>query len=183
RSKTSRKRFITAKPALSCYTFAIISWCKYGGAARRCRRVSFGPFEPAMSQYRFAAIILAAGSGTRMKSAMPKVMHPITGQPMIAHLLQALQPLTPAATVVVIGPQMNDLARTVAPAETVVQDPPLGTGDAVRAALRALEGRLSPEGELGEALVLFGDTPLLRTETLARLLAERRRTSATILVS
>src|SRR5439155_12446794 len=72
---------------------------------------------------------------------------------------------------------------TVAPAETVVQDPPLGTGDAVRAALRALEGRLSPEGEIGEALVLFGDTPLLRTETLARLLAERRRTSATILVS
>src|SRR5882724_4262175 len=141
------------------------------------------PFEPAMSQSRFAAIILAAGSGTRMKSAMPKVMHPIAGQPMIAHLLQALRPLTPAATVVVIGPQMNDVARTVVPAETVVQDPPLGTGDAVRAALRALEGRLSPEGEIGEALVLFGDTPLLRTETLARLLAERRRTSAAILVS
>jgi len=136
-----------------------------------------------MSQSRFAAIILAAGSGTRMKSAMPKVMHPIAGQPMIAHLLQALRPLTPAATVVVIGPQMNDVARTVVPAETVVQDPPLGTGDAVRAALRALEGRLSPEGEIGEALVLFGDTPLLRTETLARLLAERRRTSAAILVS
>jgi bifunctional UDP-N-acetylglucosamine pyrophosphorylase / glucosamine-1-phosphate N-acetyltransferase len=136
-----------------------------------------------MSQSRFAAIILAAGSGTRMKSAMPKVMHPIAGQPMIAHLLQALQPLTPAATVVVVGPQMNDVGRTVAPAETVVQDPPLGTGDAVRAALRALQGRLSPEGEIGEALVLFGDTPLLRTETLAALLAERRRTSAAILVS
>src|SRR5205823_13359376 len=95
----------------------------------------------------------------------------------------ALQPLTPAATVVVIGPQMNDLARTVAPAETVVQDLPLGTGDAVRPALRALEGRLSPQGEIGEALVLFGDTPLLRTETLSRLLTERRRTSAAILVS
>jgi bifunctional UDP-N-acetylglucosamine pyrophosphorylase/glucosamine-1-phosphate N-acetyltransferase len=136
-----------------------------------------------MNQSRFAAIILAAGSGTRMKSAMPKVMHQIAGQPMIAHLLEALRPLTPAATVVVIGPQMNDVARTVAPAETVVQDPPLGTGDAVRAALRALRGRLSPEGEIGEALVLFGDTPLLRTETLSRLLAERRRISAAILVS
>jgi bifunctional UDP-N-acetylglucosamine pyrophosphorylase/glucosamine-1-phosphate N-acetyltransferase len=136
-----------------------------------------------MNQSRFAAIILAAGSGTRMKSAMPKVMHLIAGQPMIAHLLQALRPLTPAATVVVIGPQMNDVSRAVAPAETVVQDPPLGTGDAVRAALRALQGRLSPEGEIGEALVLFGDTPLLRTETLSRLLAERRRTSAAILVS
>ena len=74
-----------------------------------------------MSQSRFAAIILAAGSGTRMKSAMPKVMHPIAGQPMIAHLLDALQPLTPAATVVVIGLQMDAVARAVAPAETVVQ--------------------------------------------------------------
>ena len=136
-----------------------------------------------MSQCRFAAIILAAGSGTRMKSAMPKVMHPIAGQPMIAHLLDALQPLTPAATVVVIGPQMDDVARTVAPVGCVVQDPPLGTGDAVRAALRALRGRLAPQGQIDEALVLFGDTPLLRTETLSRLLAERRRAPAAILVS
>jgi bifunctional UDP-N-acetylglucosamine pyrophosphorylase/glucosamine-1-phosphate N-acetyltransferase len=136
-----------------------------------------------MSQCRFAAIILAAGSGTRMKSAMPKVMHPIAGQPMIAHLLDALQPLTPAATVVVIGPQMDDVARTVTPVGCVVQDPPLGTGDAVRAALRALRGRLAPQGQIDEALVLFGDTPLLRTETLSRLLAERRRAPAAILVS
>jgi bifunctional UDP-N-acetylglucosamine pyrophosphorylase/glucosamine-1-phosphate N-acetyltransferase len=136
-----------------------------------------------MSQCRFAAIILAAGSGTRMKSAMPKVMHPIAGQPMIAHLLGALQPLTPAATVVVIGARMSDVARAVAPAECVVQDPPLGTGDAVRTALRVLQGRLAPQGEIDETLVLFGDTPLLRTETLSRLLAERRRASAAILVS
>ena len=72
-----------------------------------------------MSQSRFAAIILAAGSGTRMKSAMPKVMHPIAGQPMIAHLLQALEPLRPAATVVVKGPHMNYVVQPVAPAETV----------------------------------------------------------------
>jgi bifunctional UDP-N-acetylglucosamine pyrophosphorylase/glucosamine-1-phosphate N-acetyltransferase len=136
-----------------------------------------------MSQCRFAAIILAAGSGTRMKSAVPKVMHPIAGQPMIAHLLDALEPLTPTATVVVIGARMGDVARTVAPAECVVQDPPLGTGDAVRAALRALRGRLAPQGEINEALVLFADTPLLRTETLSRLLTERRRASAAILVS
>jgi len=136
-----------------------------------------------MSQCRFAAIILAAGSGTRMKSAMPKVMHAIAGQPMIAHLLGALEPLTPAATVVVIGARMSDVARTVVPAECVVQDPPLGTGDAVRTALRVLQGRLAPQGEIDETLVLFGDTPLLRTETLSRLLAERRRASAAILVS
>jgi bifunctional UDP-N-acetylglucosamine pyrophosphorylase / glucosamine-1-phosphate N-acetyltransferase len=136
-----------------------------------------------MSQSRFAAIILAAGSGTRMKSAIPKVMHPIAGQPMIAHLLQALEPLRPAATVVVIGPQMGDVARTVAPAQTVTQDPPLGTGDAVRAALRALEGQLAPHGAIDEVLVLYGDTPLLHSATLARLLAEQERAPAAILLA
>jgi bifunctional UDP-N-acetylglucosamine pyrophosphorylase / glucosamine-1-phosphate N-acetyltransferase len=135
-----------------------------------------------MSQSRFAAIILAAGSGTRMKSAMPKVMHPIAGQPMIAHLLRALEPLRPAATVVVIGQQMDVVARTMAPAETVVQDPPLGTGDAVRVALRALASRVAPEGDITEVLVLYGDTPLLRSETLARLLTEQKRAAGAILL-
>jgi bifunctional UDP-N-acetylglucosamine pyrophosphorylase/glucosamine-1-phosphate N-acetyltransferase len=136
-----------------------------------------------MNQSRFAAIILAAGSGTRMKSAMPKVMHPIAGQPMIAHLLDALQPLTPAATVVVVGPQMDDVARVVAPAQTIVQDPPLGTGDAARAALRAVRDRLAPQGDIDEVLVLYGDTPLLRSATLARLLAEQEQGPAAILLA
>jgi bifunctional UDP-N-acetylglucosamine pyrophosphorylase/glucosamine-1-phosphate N-acetyltransferase len=140
-------------------------------------------FEPSMSQSRFAAIILAAGSGTRMKSALPKVMHPIAGQPMIAHLLDALRPLSPAAIVAVIGPKMDSVARIVAPAESVVQDPPLGTGDAVRTALQVLNGRLTPQGDVEEVLVLYADTPFLATQTLSRLLAERRRTSAAILVS
>jgi bifunctional UDP-N-acetylglucosamine pyrophosphorylase/glucosamine-1-phosphate N-acetyltransferase len=136
-----------------------------------------------MSQSLFAAIILAAGNGTRMKSALPKVMHPVAGRPMIGHLMDALQPLSPAAAIVVVGPRMEVVARIVAPAESVVQDPPLGTGDAVRAAFRALNGRLAPEGGIDQVLVLYGDTPLLTTETLSRLLAERRRTSAAILVS
>ncbi len=136
-----------------------------------------------MNQPRFAAIILAAGEGTRMKSAIPKVMHPVAGQPMIAHLLGAMQPLTPAATVVVVGPRMDAVVRTVAPAEPVVQDPPLGTGDAVRTALRALDGRLAPQGDIDEVLVLYGDTPLLRSETLARLLAEQERAPAAILLA
>src|SRR5215472_1640755 len=135
-----------------------------------------------MSQSRFAAIILAAGSGTRMKSAIPKVMHPIAGQPMIAHLLQALEPSRPAATVAVIGPQMDDVARTVAPAQTVVQDLPLGTGDAVRTALQAVRGRLAPQGDIDEVLVLYGDTPLLRSETLALLLKEQKQSPAAILL-
>jgi len=136
-----------------------------------------------MRQYRFATIILAAGSGTRMNSAMPKVMHPIAGQPMIAHLLSALQPLGPAATVVVIGPQMDEVAAIVGPAETVVQDPPLGTGDAVRTALRALDGRLAPHGGIDDVLVLYGDTPLLLSATFARFLAERERVPAAILLA
>ena len=136
-----------------------------------------------MSQSGFAAIILAAGSGTRMKSALPKVMHPIAGRPMIAHLLEALRPLAPAATVVVIGPRMKAVASLVAPAQSVVQDPPLGTGDAVRAALGPLAGRLAPHGDVGDLLVLFGDTPLLTTGALTRLLAERRRTAAAVLVA
>jgi bifunctional UDP-N-acetylglucosamine pyrophosphorylase/glucosamine-1-phosphate N-acetyltransferase len=110
-------------------------------------------------------------------------MHPIVGQPMIAHLLAALRPLSPAATLVVIGPQMDGVALIVAPAESVVQDPPLGTGDAVRTALKALNGRLAPQGEIDDVLVLYGDTPLLATQTLSRLLAERQRSSAAILVS
>jgi len=136
-----------------------------------------------MSQSPFAAVILAAGSGTRMKSASPKVMHPIAGRPMIAYPLAALSPLSAAATVVVIGPRMDEIARVVAPAETVVQDPPLGTGDAVRVAMRALDGRLAPQGAIEDVLVLYGDTPFLATETLSRLLAERRRTGAAVLVS
>jgi bifunctional UDP-N-acetylglucosamine pyrophosphorylase/glucosamine-1-phosphate N-acetyltransferase len=136
-----------------------------------------------MSPHRFAAIILAAGSGTRMKSAIPKVMHSLAGRPMIAHPLEALRPLMPAATIVVIGPKMDEVAEIVAPAESVVQDPPLGTGDAVRTALGALAGRLAPIGDIADVLVLFGDTPLLGTETLSGLLAERRRVSAAILVA
>jgi bifunctional UDP-N-acetylglucosamine pyrophosphorylase / glucosamine-1-phosphate N-acetyltransferase len=136
-----------------------------------------------MSHSPFAAIVLAAGGGTRMKSGMPKVLHPIAGRPMIAYPLEALRPLSAAATVVVIGPQMDKVARAVAPAETVVQHRPLGTGDAVAAARRALDDRLAPRGPIEDILVLYGDTPFLGSETLSGLLAERRRTGAAVLVA
>jgi bifunctional UDP-N-acetylglucosamine pyrophosphorylase/glucosamine-1-phosphate N-acetyltransferase len=136
-----------------------------------------------MSRSDFAAIILAAGSGTRMKSAMPKVMHPIAGRPMIAHLLDALKPLGAAATVVVIGPRMETVARFVEPAESVVQEPPRGTGDAVRTGLAALAGRLAPEGSINDVLVLCGDTPLLRSETMARLLKAQQQAPTAVLLA
>src|SRR5579875_2007530 len=133
-----------------------------------------------MSHFRFAAVILAAGGGTRMNSALPKVMHKIAGRPMILHLLAALEPLRPAETVVVLAPGVAEVARAVAPACCVVQDPPQGTGDAVRAACPVLASRLVPAGDIAEVLVLYGDTPLLESESLSRLLRARRDSGAAV---
>jgi bifunctional UDP-N-acetylglucosamine pyrophosphorylase/glucosamine-1-phosphate N-acetyltransferase len=134
-----------------------------------------------MSGFRFAAIILAAGEGTRLNSATPKVLHEIAGQPMIRHVLEALRPLGPVDTVVVLGRDCDSVARVVAPAGTVVQSPPRGTGDAVRTALPALAGRIG--GEIDAILVLYGDTPLLGTETIAALLDARLGARAAVAVA
>jgi len=134
-----------------------------------------------MSRSRFAAVILAAGAGTRLKSARPKVLHEIAGQPMIRYVIDALQPLDPAATIIVIGRDMDAVADAVAPAQSVVQSPPRGTGDALRAARPALADRLA-QGGIADVLVLFGDHPLLRPETLSLLLAARRRAPAAAVV-
>jgi bifunctional UDP-N-acetylglucosamine pyrophosphorylase/glucosamine-1-phosphate N-acetyltransferase len=128
-----------------------------------------------MSEPGFAAIILAAGEGTRMQSSVPKVLHEIAGRPLIRHVIEALRPLDPAATVVVLGPKAEAVARASAPAMVATQFPPRGTGDAVRAARDALMPVLMADGSIRDVLVLYGDTPLLRSETLAQLLAERRR--------
>jgi bifunctional UDP-N-acetylglucosamine pyrophosphorylase/glucosamine-1-phosphate N-acetyltransferase len=128
-----------------------------------------------MSRSRFVAVILAAGEGTRLKSARPKVLHEIAGVPMIRHVVAAVQPLNPAAIIVVVGDGMERVARAVAPAPTVVQSLPRGTGDAVRAA-RPLLAKILDGGDIADVLVLYGDTPLLRTETIAALLAARWRT-------
>ncbi len=135
-----------------------------------------------MSQPRFAAIILAAGEGTRLNSARPKVLHEIAGQPMIRHVIDALRPLEPAEIIVVIGRDMDAVARAVAPAPIVIQSPPRGTGDAVRAARPALAGALAAGEAVSDILVLFGDHPLLRPETLSLLLAQRRRAPAAAVV-
>jgi len=127
-----------------------------------------------MSQSRFAAIILAAGEGTRLNSARPKVLHEIAGQSMIRHVIDALRPFDPAVTIVVVGRDMDSVAQAVAPVPSVVQSPPRGTGDAVRAASPELADRLA-QGGISDVVVLFGDTPLLRAETIAQLLDTRRR--------
>jgi len=112
-----------------------------------------------------ACVMLAAGKGTRMKSARPKVLHPIAGRPMIAHLLETVRALEPARLAVVVGPDMEAVSEAVAPAPTAIQRDQRGTGDAVKAALPLLEGFG------GTVLVLYGDTPLLSADTLRRMAA------------
>src|SRR5438270_666959 len=106
-----------------------------------------------MTKARFAAIILAAGEGTRLKSAVPKVLHEIAGRPMIRHVIEALRPLDPAETVVVLGPGMEAVARAVAPAKTAVQSSPRGTGDAVLAVKSALASRLK-KGDIADVVAI-----------------------------
>ncbi len=116
-----------------------------------------------------AAIVLAAGKGTRMKSAKHKVLHPLAGRPMIDHLLAALAELAPARTVVVVGEGREQLEAALAGrAEFVLQEPQLGTGHAVQQAEAVLA-----DFE-GDVLVLYGDVPLVRASTM-RALVERLR--------
>ncbi len=77
-----------------------------------------------------AAIILAAGNGTRMKSALPKVMHKLAGRTMLGHVLGSVARLEPERTAVVVGPGMDAVSQAVAPIVSVVQGEQLGTGDA-----------------------------------------------------
>ena len=104
-----------------------------------------------------------------MKSALSKVLHPVAGLPILSHILATLQSLGTAKLVVVTGVGQADievLAHKMS-AATALQDPPLGTGDAARSALPALEGFA------GDVMVLYGDNPLLTDETLRSVLAAR----------
>lgn len=113
-----------------------------------------------------AAIILAAGKGTRMKSDLHKVLHTIAGRPMLLHLLAAVEALAPARTVVVTGAGREQVEAAVAPlgATTALQGEQLGTGHAVQQAEAALAGFE------GDVLILYGDVPLVTTGTMRRML-------------
>ena len=110
---------------------------------------------------RPAAIILAAGLGTRMRSAQPKVLHPLAGRPMIQHLISACEQVF-GRIVVVVGPDMPALEDAVAPREVVVQRERLGTGHA------ALQAAPLLGGHQGDVAVLYGDNPLISEATLQR---------------
>lgn len=110
------------------------------------------------------AVLLAAGLGTRMKSALPKALHPIAGRPMLAHLIDSCTSAF-ERIVVVIGPDMEALARVAAPHAVVVQQERLGTG---HAALQAA----AYFGD-GDVAVLYADNPLISVATLRRLRQRR----------
>jgi bifunctional UDP-N-acetylglucosamine pyrophosphorylase/glucosamine-1-phosphate N-acetyltransferase len=132
---------------------------------KRVRRQAPVPAEPSPR-----VVVLAAGAGVRMRSALPKVLHRVAGRSLVEAVLDSAEGLSPSRVAVVVGADRGRIA-TVLEGRAVhfaVQDPPLGTGDAVAKAREALG-----PGD-GPVVVLAGDTPLLRTETLARLVALRR---------
>jgi bifunctional UDP-N-acetylglucosamine pyrophosphorylase / glucosamine-1-phosphate N-acetyltransferase len=118
---------------------------------------------------RSLAIVLAAGEGTRMRSALPKVLHKVAGRTLLAHVLTAIVEAKITATAVVVGPKQDAVAaeaeRVLPGAECFVQRQRRGTAHAVLAAKSAIERR--PD----DILVVYGDTPLIRAATLTRLRA------------
>jgi bifunctional UDP-N-acetylglucosamine pyrophosphorylase/glucosamine-1-phosphate N-acetyltransferase len=132
---------------------------------------------------RLTVVVLAAGQGTRMRSALPKVLHAIAGRSLLGHVLAAVDAARPDEVLVVVGHGRDqvtaELSRTAPAARAVVQEEQNGTGHAVRLALEAAPGAD------GIVLVLPGDAPLLRPETIATLLEAHRATgsAATLLTA
>jgi bifunctional UDP-N-acetylglucosamine pyrophosphorylase / glucosamine-1-phosphate N-acetyltransferase len=128
-----------------------------------------------------SVVVLAAGESKRFRSALPKPLHRLAGRPLLWHVLAAAAPLKPERAVVVVGRGAEQVATAaegvdLGPVRLAVQAEPRGTGDALAAALPELPAD-------GEVLVLYGDTPLVTTAVLERLLATHRehRASATLL--
>jgi bifunctional UDP-N-acetylglucosamine pyrophosphorylase/glucosamine-1-phosphate N-acetyltransferase len=127
-----------------------------------------------MTDPKLAAVVMAGGLGTRMRSAVPKHLHPLLGRRMVDWVLEAARPLGPAPLVVIASPHSRDEFGDV---QVAVQERPLGTGDAVRSSREAV-------GDGSESLlVLSGDTPLLTAELLQELVEmhRRERAAATVL--
>jgi bifunctional UDP-N-acetylglucosamine pyrophosphorylase/glucosamine-1-phosphate N-acetyltransferase len=135
-----------------------------------------------MKDAEFAAIVLAAGQGTRMKSALPKVLHPVCGLPMVAHVVRAAQRAGASRVIVVVGHGREIVERDLAArfgdaVTTALQAEPKGTGHAALCALPALEGYD------GAVVVLAGDTPLLPAEAIATLVRARKTAKLAVLTS
>ena len=120
-------------------------------------------------------VILAAGQGTRMKSRLPKVLHPIASEPMITRVLRTAAGLSPASTTLIVGHQADAVRAQLAPTpglQFALQEPQRGTAHALQQAETLLAGRT------GTLVLLSGDVPLLRAETLQRLVDTHRAAGA-----
>ena len=114
-----------------------------------------------MTSTDLAIVFLAAGKGTRMKSKLHKVLHPLGGRPMLHHLMDTADLLNPSRKVIVVGAGKEQVENSVGEAaEVVVQEPQLGTGHAVQVTKEALSGFK------GRVLVLYGDVPMVSRETM-----------------
>ncbi len=129
------------------------------------------------SPRQIAAVVLAAGQGTRMKSGLAKVLHPLAGRPMLAYPLAAAEALRPQRLLVVVGRDAEQVSQAVeGRAEIVLQAQQRGTGHAVLQTAPALAGFR------GDVLILYGDTPLLRAETLERMARFKAETGAALVM-
>ena len=130
-----------------------------------------------MTDARLAIIVLAAGQGTRMKSSLPKLLHPLAGVPIVSHVLATARALDAAHVITVVRHERDLLAAVVAedlPGSTIVdQDEIPGTGRAVEQAVAAL-----PADFDGDVLIINGDVPLLNAATLASFIASHRQGAA-----
>ncbi len=125
---------------------------------------------------KIAAIILAAGKGTRMGSDIPKVMMPLCGKPMIRHIIDMLESIPADKIVSVIAPDGDMVKKEVAPYETAVQEKQLGTGHAV------LSAKENMKNFKGSVAVIFGDTPVVSKETLLKAVAKQKEGHAVVVV-
>jgi len=124
---------------------------------------------------KITAILLAAGQGTRMKSSLPKVLHPVAGKPLIWHAMQAIRKATTEKPIVVVGHGADQVTAYLGDsAETVLQEPQLGTGHAVMQAESLLKGKTDL------VVVCYADMPLLRGETLAKLVEAQKNNKGPI---
>src|SRR6266545_6156155 len=121
---------------------------------------------------KITAVLLAAGQGTRMKSDLPKVLHPLCGKPMLWYVLEALKSVATEKPVVVVGYGAEQVQRFMGDsAECVLQEPQLGTGHA------AMQAESSLKGKTDYVIVTYADMPLLRGETFQRLVETQRLNS------
>ena len=121
---------------------------------------------------KVTAVLLAAGQGTRIKSSLPKVLHPLCGKPMISHTLEALKSATTEKPVVVIGHGADEVRNYLGDsADCVMQEPQFGTGHA------AMQTEALLKNKTDLVIITYADMPLLRGETFAKLVETQRLNS------